>query len=83
MAVVPYKRFHWHDTDLIAQGLALRFPDADRLALDHDDLVTLVLQLPGFVDRGPPKDSRLLDMILWRWTALKNPDDLNNPDDGL
>lgn len=82
MTIVPFKRFQWHDIDLIAEGLARRFPDTNRLEIDHDDLVAMILQLPGFTGRGRPDDDRILDMVLWRWIALKNPD-MTTPDDEI
>ena len=75
MTILPFQRFGWQDTEIIALNLAHRHPTVSRIGLEHDDLVEMIQKLPGFVGRGRPDDDRILDMILWRWIAVANPDD--------
>jgi FeS assembly protein IscX len=59
----------WNDASGIAQALAARYPDCDRLALGRDELGLMISGLDGFGDAARP-DPRQLDHILWTWMRL-------------
>ncbi|MDD9900234.1 MAG: Fe-S cluster assembly protein IscX [Alphaproteobacteria bacterium] len=60
----------WSDTAGLAAALCAAYPDADRLSLDPQALIPLVLDLPAFYDPAPPPGQRALQSVLWTWMRL-------------
>lgn len=60
----------WANSVDIATALLEAYPETDRLALNHDRLLPLILALPGFNDTRMPPQPKYLDHILWTWMRL-------------
>jgi FeS assembly protein IscX len=63
-------RLSWSNQTDIAAALLEAYPDADRLSLNHDRLLHLILALPAFSDATVPPRPACLDHILWTWMRL-------------
>jgi FeS assembly protein IscX len=60
----------WANQTAIAAALVEAYPDMDRLSLKHEDVLRLILDLPGFNDRPVPPQPVCLSHILWTWMRL-------------
>jgi FeS assembly protein IscX len=67
-------RLSWSNLSGIAAALLETYPDADRLALNHDCLLQLIRALPGFADVTVTPPPKCLDHILWTWMRLADED---------
>jgi len=67
-------RLSWANQTDIAAALLKMYPDADRLALNHDRLLQLIHTLPAFDDASVPPRAAYLDHILWTWMRLAGQD---------
>ncbi len=62
----------WSDCKEIARYLLKEHPDADKLAISHDDLKAMIFEIPEF-DKNqetPKKLENHLNSILWTWMRL-------------
>lgn len=57
----------WSQQEEISAALSKAYPEADRLSLDHGQLLQLIQALPDFHDASAPPASTYLDHILWTW----------------
>lgn len=64
----------WSNQADIAAVLLKEYPETDRLSLDHDQLLKLILALPAFRDAPTPPQPACLDHILWTWMRLAGAD---------
>jgi len=64
----------WSNQADIAAALLKEHPEKDRLSLRHDQILQLILSLPGFKDAGTPPQPACLDHILWTWMRLADAD---------
>ena len=60
----------WSNQTDIAVALLEAYPEMDRLSLNHDRLLPLILALPAFNDTPVPPRPACLDHILWTWMRL-------------
>lgn len=60
----------WSNQADIAAALLQAYPEADRLSLRRDDLLQLIVSLPGFTDKATPPQPACLDHIRWTWMRL-------------
>lgn len=65
----------WSDYRGIAEALAARHPDTDRMALGLDELRGMILALPDFTGAPQPPDDDTLEDILAAWTLLEAEED--------
>jgi FeS assembly protein IscX len=65
-------RLSWSHQADVAAALLEAYPETDRLALNHDRLLKLILALPGFDDLPSPPRAACLDHILWTWMRLSD-----------
>lgn len=63
-------RLTWSNSAEIAAALLDAYPDADRLAISHSDLLKMIRMLPDFLDSPEPPRLDNLDHILWTWMRL-------------
>ena len=67
-------RLSWLNQADIAAALFEAYPDVERLSLNHDHLLRLILSLPAFSDTPVPPRPACLDHILWTWMRLADSD---------
>ena len=63
-------RLTWSNQADIAAALHDAHPEMDRLSLPHNELLRLILALPGFEDTSVPPLPACLDHILWTWMRM-------------
>lgn len=62
-------RLSWATPKEIAAALLATHPDADRVALSPENLLSLIQALPAFDDGSAPPP-QMLDHIRWTWMRL-------------
>jgi FeS assembly protein IscX len=73
----------WDDVEAIGRALAEIHPRVNYLTISDQDLVRLVVGLPGFVGGATPPDPIVLSAIGSAWVgAVEGPDD-SGPYDGM
>jgi FeS assembly protein IscX len=60
----------WSNSAAIVEALQREHPETERLSLNRDHLLQMILALPEFGDRHIPPLPACLDHILWTWMRL-------------
>ena len=60
----------WSRPADIAAALLKAYPEADRLALGHAQILEMILNLPEFRDTPSPPKNTYLDHVKWTWMRL-------------
>jgi len=68
------KTLTWNDTDLVAQKLMEKYPDAAPFALSEGEIRQKILELEGF-NNSPPEQYLDITAITRRWIILSDDTD--------
>ncbi len=72
----------WNDARSVGEALTGAYPTANYMTVSREDLVRLVLALPGFSDSPDRPGEPALAAIMAAWiAAAEGPDDAS-PDEG-
>jgi FeS assembly protein IscX len=71
----------WDDYQALGEALNEAFPEADYMTISNEDLVKLVLGLPGFSDSPTPPADSVLSAIGFAWVAAAEGADDSGPNE--
>lgn len=71
----------WDDYGEIGMALHAAYPTVNYLTISNEELIRLVLSLPGFAG-GPTPDPRQLSAVSYAWIAAASGDDDSSPYEG-
>lgn len=60
----------WDNYREIAQALAKHYPGTDRLDLEEDAAIEMIIALPGFADKPVPPKADTVEGIITAWYQL-------------